>query len=279
MNEALFGSHTMFPTEFLAKFAKTDLTVSLSGDGGDEIFGGYPRYKYAMQLTILRKIPKLIRNVFRYLPFLKLREGIRLSFLPKEMFYSEARKSFYKPIVVKTLLRKQLLKSLKKTSENLVEAVRLMDIEFYTLPDNFLTKVDRASMANSLEVRCPFLDYRLIEYSMKLPTKYKISLLKEKGFFRSIIKDFLPPKILNKKKQGFTPPINDWITKQEYKKEIDTALTKLKGTLSMEWIDFYKKEILPHNSLVHNNYKIRLFLFYRWYKYWILSPKSHLKSS
>ena len=151
-----------------------------------------------------------------------------------------------------------------------MEAVRLMDIKFYTLPDNFLAKVDRASMINSLEVRCPFLDYRLIEYSMRLPTKYKVSLFSEKNFFRKIISKFLPREIVNKKKQGFTPPVGKWMQKGGYKKKLDKMLDELceKKIISGEWFDFYKKEIFSGDSVVQNNYKIRLYLFFKWCKYW-----------
>ena len=265
-----FSDYSMFPTRMLSKFAKEKLTVSLSGDGGDEIFGGYPRYKMAYQMEILRKLPKSFRKLLMGFPIPNLKEGIRLSFLPKETFYSDARKNYYKPKITKQILSKKLKGCLEKTNENLVEAVRLMDIEFYTLPDNFLTKVDRASMISALEVRCPFLDYRIIEYSMKLPTKYKVSLLKEKTFFRGIISKFLPKEIIDKKKQGFTPPIGEWMQKENYVKKLKINIGELyaKKIISEEWFNFYKKEIFPYNSIVTNNYKIRLFLFHKWCKYW-----------
>jgi len=266
-----FSDYPMFPSRMLSKFAREKLTVSLSGDGGDEIFGGYPRYKIAYQMEILRRFPRFFRKMLMGLPIEKLKEGIRLSLLPKETFYSEARKNYYKPEITKKILSEELKKCLSKTNGNLVEAVRLMDISFYTLSDNFLTKVDRASMINSLEVRCPFLDYRLIEYSMKLPTKYKVGLFHEKTFFREIISRFLPKKIINNKKQGFTPPIGKWMQKKSYKRELKENLNELykKKIISREWFDFYKKEIFSGNSIVQNNYKIRLFLFYKWWKYWI----------
>jgi asparagine synthase (glutamine-hydrolysing) len=266
-----FSDYSMFPTRMLSKFAREKLTVSLSGDGGDEIFGGYSRYKIAYQMEILRNVPKKIRRMLMSFPVERLKEGIRLSLLPKETFYSEARKNYYKPGITKRILSEELKKCLNKTNGNLVEAVRLMDIRFYTLPDNFLTKVDRASMINSLEVRCPFLDYRLIEYSMKLPTKYRVGLFHEKTFFREIISKFLPRKIINKKKRGFTPPIGKWMQKESYKRELKENLNELykKKIISKEWLNFYKKEIFSGNSIVQNNYKIRLFLFYKWWKYWV----------
>ncbi|MFH0712179.1 MAG: asparagine synthase (glutamine-hydrolyzing) [archaeon] len=264
------ADYSMFPTRMLSKFARERLTVSLSGDGGDEIFGGYPRYKMAYRMEILRKIPYVIRKMLMCLPFDKLKEGLRLSFLPRETFYSEARKNYYKPKITKDILSSKLKGCLRRANGNLVEAIRLMDIEFYTLPDNFLMKVDRASMINSLEVRCPFLDYRLIEYSMRLPTRYKVSLFGEKTFFKEIISGFLPKTIIKKKKMGFTPPIGEWMQKDNYKKKLSAMLGNLykKKIISKQWFDFYKKEIFSCNLMVPNNYKIRLFLFYRWCKYW-----------
>ncbi|MCH8945315.1 MAG: asparagine synthase (glutamine-hydrolyzing) [Nanoarchaeota archaeon] len=266
-----FSDPSMFPTRMLSEFAREKLTVSLSGDGGDEIFGGYPRYKIAYQIEILRKFPRFIRKLLFIIPLARLREGLRLSLLPKDRFYSEARKNFYKPKMTKEILSRKLKNCLIKTNGNLTEAVRLMDIEFYTLPDNFLAKVDRASMINGLEIRCPFLDYRLIEYSMRLPTKYKVSLFNEKTFFKEIISKFIPEEIISKKKQGFTPPIGEWMKKKEYKNELKKILDELikKKVISENWGDFYAKQILPKDSLVENNYKIRLLLFYHWWKYWI----------
>lgn len=267
-----FSDPSMFPTKFLSEFAREKLTVSLSGDGGDENFGGYPRYKMAKQLEFLGKIPKFLRKIILKFPIgYRLKEGVRLSLFPKENFYSEARSDFYKPEITKKILKEKLKYSLEKTNGNLLEAVRRMDIEFYTLPDNFLTKVDRASMANSLEIRCPFLDYRILEYSMKFSSKYKSSLFKDKILFKKIIKNFLPKRIIRQKKKGFTPPINKWIEEEEYKKRLYKIIGELeeKKILSKEWSEFYKKKILNKNSLVENNYKIRLFLFYEWYKFWI----------
>ncbi len=265
-----FSDSSMFPTRMLSKFAKEKLTVSLSGDGGDEIFGGYQRYKFAYQMEILRKFPKFLRKFLSKLSTSKLKEGLLLSLLPKNKFYSEARKDYYKPQITKKILSEKLNSCLKKTGGNLIEAVRLMDIEFYTLPNNFLNKVDISSMINSLEVRCPFLDYRLLEYSMNLPTNYKISFFGEKNFFRKMISKFLPKKIINKKKCGFTPPLGDWISERQNIENLENCLETLVHAkiISKEWETFYKMKILNSDSVVSNNYKIRLFLFHGWCKYW-----------
>ncbi|MFB6226477.1 MAG: asparagine synthase (glutamine-hydrolyzing) [Candidatus Paceibacteria bacterium] len=266
-----FADPSMFPTLFLSKFARKGLTVSLSGDGGDEVFGGYPRHIMARQIEILRKLPKWSRKILmKIVPSHKVKEGIKISLLPKEKFYSEARGWIPKPKEVKEKLESILKKCLEKSNGNLPEAVRLMDVYFYTLPDNFLQKVDRASMSQGLEVRSPFLDHKLIEFSNKIPSSQKVSFSNDKILFKEIVKDILPKKLLNRKKQGFTPPLNKWIKEESYKEELHEALENLheKEVLSKEWKNFYLKHAFKKDDVVHNNYKIRLFLFYKWYKYW-----------
>lgn len=270
-----FSDPSMFPTFFLSKFAREKVTVALSGDGGDEIFGGYPRYNMGVQMELLRKIPRFLRKIMlikkiQNKTLKKLIEGIRLSLLPKEKLYSEAREEVYKPEIYKKLVYSKFSEFLKLSKGNLTEGIILMDRYFNTLGDNYLTKVDRASMANALEVRSPFLDYRFLEFSSKIPTKNKISFRQGKILFREMVKDILPKEIVNKKKTGFTPPIEEWILKESYEKELKESLEKLyqKKIISKEWRDFYLSEVFPNKDTLHKVYRIRLYLFNEWAKFW-----------
>ncbi len=265
----------MFPTFMLSKFARESLTVALSGDGGDEMFGGYPRHKMASQMQLLAKIPSPIKTfLIKVLIFnktKKLAEGLRLSLLPKDEFFSEARTDIYKPEIYKKLAKKNFGECLKIAKGNLTEATILMDRYFNTMGDNYLAKVDRASMASSLEVRSPFLDYRFIEYASRIPSKWKASITNEKILLKEIIKDLIPDKIINRKKKGFTPPIEKWMLKPEYQKRLTFALKELsnKKIIDDKWMNFYGKRILGQNDQIAKTYQIRLFLFYEWWKYWI----------
>jgi len=271
-----FSEQSMFPTFNLSKLTRKYVTVALSGDGGDEIFSGYSRYKIAKQLEFIRKLPLFIRKLLLKVTslskkgFLKnLEEGLKLSLLPLKKFYSESRTYIYKPEITKKILDEKMSYCLNLTKNNLPEAVRLMDIIFYTLPDRFLLNVDRASMSNSLEVRCPFLDYRLLEYSMKIPSKWKLSLFDTKIILKDILKKILPNKILKRKKVGFTPPLIEWINKSEYTSEIKKARDVLykEKIINREWKEFYNNVIDKKDDL-SKNYKIRLFLLYKWWEYW-----------
>jgi asparagine synthase (glutamine-hydrolysing) len=268
-----FFDHSMFPSVPLSNMAKKEITVSLSGDGGDEVFGGYPRYQKALIIEKFGKIPLIIRKILvKILPnknkLGEIREGMRLSLLKKEDFYSEARREIYKPLAYKKLMRTQLKRFLNLTDGNLTEAVIMMDLYFYTVPDHFLTKTDRASMSESLEVRCPFLDCRFLDLAVKIPTRWKVSPFKTKILMRKILKDILPKKILRRKKEGFMPPIVDWINKNEDIKEARELLFN-KGILSEEWKRFFEK-INDKNDMVSKGFKTRLFLLKKWHEQWLI---------
>ena len=138
-----------------------------------------------------------------------------------------------------------------------------------TLSNNYLVKVDRTSMANSIEVRCPFLDYRFINFSQTIPTNLKVNLNENKILMRSIIKDIIPVSLLNRSKMGFTPPIYKWLyeflTEDVFEKYL-TYLDNFNSSLSF----FYKK---IYQQKVFNNRReyelIKLVIFANWFEYWI----------
>ncbi|MFA4960751.1 MAG: asparagine synthase (glutamine-hydrolyzing) [Candidatus Pacearchaeota archaeon] len=272
-----FADYSMFPTMTLSRFARETLTVSLSGDGGDEIFGGYPRHKMAAQMVLLQKVPKIFRKMLIFFidkicvkNLSKLLDGLKLSLLSKEEFFSEAREEIYKPEIYKKINRKNFEKCLRLANNDLIESTILMDRYYNTLADNFLCKVDRASMGASLEVRSPFLDYRFLEYSAKIPSKWKASIFNEKILLKEIVKGLIPDKIINRKKKGFTPPVDRWILENKFIKDIEFGIKKLyeKKIISEEWKNFYEDHILKRKDLISNNYKIRMFLFWKWFNYW-----------
>ena len=129
-------------------------------------------------------------------------------------------------------------------------------------------------MANALEVRSPFLDYRFAEFSQKIPTKWKVDLFKTKKLMREIIKDILPNEIVNRGKQGFTPPLTDWILKRNYLNEIIEKAEVLKE-VDNELYRYISTKITnkKYNKNNQDNLNIslliRLFLFIKWWEKWI----------
>lgn len=276
-----FGDYSMFPTTTVSALARQHVTVCLSGDGGDEIFGGYLTHKLAAQMTLIRKLPRWMRKVgywkLSLLPLKgmgkmnQLREALRISLLPPEEFYNEGMAgSMMKPAAYKKWTTTRLREALRLSNGNFIEAMIKNDLYHYTLPDWFLVKVDRASMAHALEVRSPFLDHRWIEYSARIPTEWKTSPFTGKKLMREIIKGIVPRKIVKRGKQGFTPPIDKWIEQPHYRKRLAQGLKELakEGILDQAWINFYERAA-KEESLYHQTMKIKLFLLVKWMEEWV----------
>ncbi len=271
-----FADYSNFPTRFVSELAKKYVTVSLSGDGGDEIFGWYMMHQVGAQMTLIRKIPRLLRQILsRIIPqtannlstLSKIKEAFRVSLLPPEQFYANIGWStLYKPEVYKKRTEEKFTELLKATHGNFTQAMIDFDLFYNTLADNFLVKTDRASMAQPLEIRSPFLDIRWIERGRKTPTKWKVNAKKTKILMREIIKDIVPDEIINRGKQWFQPPIDTWILQEKYIQEIDAWVE----TLYKKWIlnkhrhEFYKESVIKTNNSVFNTYKIKLFLLIKW---------------
>ncbi|MEG3765058.1 asparagine synthase (glutamine-hydrolyzing) [Alteromonas sp. 14N.309.X.WAT.G.H12] len=208
---------------FVSELAKKHVSVVLSGEGADEIFGGYDLYLYMETLEILRKIvtpfgAKLIKGLAdKLLPTgNKIRKYANMMSVPFEDRYRGL--SVYDPTYHKALLTNNILSA---NNEHEAFARRIMKetrgqellsrmLEFDTktwLVDDLLIKADRMSMGSSLELRVPFLDHRMVEFAAALPSHYKI----QKGRFKAILKDMLkgelPDDILNRKKLGFPTPL------------------------------------------------------------------------
>ena len=181
----------------------------------------------------------------------------------------------------KSWIEKNLKYCLNKTDNNLSESLRIFDLLFRTLSDNFLVKVDRASMANALEVRSPFLDYRFAEFSQKIPNEFKVDFFKTKKLMREIIKDILPNEIVNRGKGGFEPPLDKWILSEKYDGILKNGIAILEDIGLEQLVKFYKTKIfisnkkfvkpkVKENNKLYTIYKIRLFLFAKWWDRWVM---------
>lgn len=275
-----FGDYSGFPTYKVSELAKEYVTVALSGDGGDEVFGGYATHINGYRMDFIRKLPKIVkiigskmpvkRNLNSYTNIYLLKEAFKLSLEDPENFYSKLlESSTIRPKIYKRWTSEKLKHCLKKGSDKLGEALRIFDLLYNTLADNFLVKVDRASMAHALEVRSPFLDYRFAEFSQRIPTEWKVDLFKTKKLMREIIKDILPEKIVNRGKHGFIPPLEDWILKEKYLNEIFEKVEILKE-IDEYLYTFYKEKVFKHrDEKIYKGYLIKMFLFIKWWERWI----------
>ncbi|MFT7615542.1 MAG: asparagine synthase (glutamine-hydrolyzing) [Candidatus Woesearchaeota archaeon] len=275
-----FYDYSGFPTLKVNQIAKKHVTVVLGGDGGDEMFAGYNAHLKGRQMDMLYKVPRVIRKLIARLPVKKnlssyaslylLKEACRISLYPKSQFYARALEhDGIKPESYKKWATVRLTECLKLSDNKLAEALRLFDLQYNTLSDNFLTKVDRASMYYAIEVRSPFLDYRFAQLAARIPASYKMTWKQTKSFLRQTMAPLLPKEIVNKKKQGFTPPIAKWIMDKDFDKKLSEANEQLRlihPQLAKQYDTLYLKE----SHKLYANYRVRLYLFKVWWDRWIL---------
>jgi len=218
------------PVWFLSKLCKTKTTVALSGEGADELFGGYLTYRANRLAARARLLPRTISELalagFQYWPVsdekisfeYKVKRFLEGSLMPPARAhvywngtFSDAEKSALLKQGLPDSLSRILteLDGLPPTPDDL--APYLWFDQKYFLADDILTKSDRMSMAHSVEVRPPFLDHRLVEFAAKLPASFKIRGTQQKFILKELMKDKLPPEILKRKKIGFDIPAHEWL--------------------------------------------------------------------
>ncbi len=226
---------SLIPTLLLSRFVRKHVTVALGGDGGDEIFAGYPMYYAHKVADIYGKIPRVLRNgliepIVKNLPVsnknlsfdYKAKRFVRASnfdLVTRHHSYfgsfsiDEQRNLLSKDVLAQTSDdiykdAKELLKICDAPTE--IERMQFLDINFY-MAEDILTKVDRASMAVSLEVRAPFLDPRVAQFAAQLPLEYKLKGSKGKYILKKAMENLLPKNILHRPKKGFGIPIAEWL--------------------------------------------------------------------
>jgi len=273
-----FADSSQIPTMLVSKIAKEQVSVVLSGDGGDELFGGYNRYLLSSGYwKILRKIPTALRRkIFLFLSKYSIKQStyILKYFFPSmlsgdytervEKLFTKLSKiendySFYASLTGSwnelDLEDKDL--SYEKNFNDLSfvtleEKMMAMDFQTY-LPDDILCKVDRSSMYFSLETRTPFLDQKLVEHAYKLPLNLKIKNGKTKNILREILAKHVPAHLFERPKMGFGIPIHDWI-RSDLKDWASEVLFESPLTDSYLPTDLIRKKWDDHQSQKNNNF-------------------------
>ena len=271
-----FADYSSFPTYFISELARRDVTVCLSGEGGDEIFGGYTMHQVAAQLELVQHVPRAVREaVVALLPtfgssrLAQVKHALALSLGAPERVAADVHSHLvYKPDSFKDWSARNMAECMRGSS--LTEGLIRYDLFHNTLADNFLVKVDRASMAHALEVRSPFLDYRFVELGARIPTAHKATAWRRKILMREIIRDRVPEAIRTRGKAGFEPPIREWIQRPRYLELARTTAARLheRGVLDPAWRAFFSESMLASREMVHRIYAIRLFLLGSWWQRW-----------
>jgi len=235
-----FADSSMIPTFAVSELARKHVKVVLSGDGSDETFAGYGRYVLA---NFLSKFPKAM------IPLLsvsgKVAKIMNMNTAALAFEQSEAIKMGSNGKIFAKLMSHSPADFIKGKENVYSDAFVYKDkIDNYLnsslkyLTGDILTKVDRASMAVSLETRCPFLDVRITEFSAGLPSKFKMSGMKQKIVLREAFKNQIPNEILNRDKMGFSIPISKYIIEQN---DVEQSI---KDLCNKSWFKFDKFKLL-----------------------------------
>jgi asparagine synthase (glutamine-hydrolysing) len=258
-----FADNSLIPTLILSRFTRKEVTVALSGDGGDENFAGYDRYHIVKAAGIYKNVPRALRNslvkpvtdfLFIVNPNL-LTQRIKTfsdtidapfykSFLNYRSFFSnEDKEKIFERGVGKMLASNDTFlrdKGVYNPRLSAIDNALKIDINSY-LPEDLLFKTDIASMSASLEVRSPLLDYELMELTSKMPDHLKINGLSRKYIFKNMAvkMGILPSEIVNRPKRGFVAPIGKWLKGDLKRYTLDQLNSK----------KFRQSEIFDDNNL------------------------------
>ncbi len=231
-----FGDSSAIPTLYLSRLTRQHVTVALSGDGADELFGGYRRYRHALVESRMRQVfPQWFRRSvikigaeyypkFDYLPqIFRAKTVLRNISTSLGDAYFTTMSVFNRKNELERLLSPETQAALDGYTpreaytqrfaavSHLPPLLQLQSIDFDTyLPGDILVKADRATMAYSLESRSPWLDYRLVEFAGRLPVEFKINRGIGKYIQRRAIGSYLPEEILTRRKMGFSVPLASW---------------------------------------------------------------------
>jgi asparagine synthase (glutamine-hydrolysing) len=239
-----FSDSSQIPTYLVSALARQHVTVSLSGDGGDELFGGYDRYflgksiwdtvrwlPYPVRLSLARALRRVTPEKWSHvLDFVKplfpsgFRKELRGDRVHKlaQMVAVRYPEEFYRQLLSCWKSPAELVLGAKEPTTTLSDRnqwatlssfpQRMMFLDLMTyLPDDILTKVDRASMGVSLEARVPLLDHRVVEFAARIPLNMKIRSGKGKWLLREVLYRYVPKELLERRKMGFGFPLGAWL--------------------------------------------------------------------
>lgn len=294
-----FSDPSLVPTYLLSRFTRKHVTVALGGDGGDELFAGYPMYRGHRWAENYARVPRLLRaGLIEPLIGLLPVKTKNLSFDYKATrfvsgtkyervarhhvwfgsFNPDEQELLLTPEVRRTsdadIYREARAMLAECDSPDVVEQMQSLDTRLY-LAEDILTKVDRSSMAVSLEVRAPFLDARVAEFAASLPSNYKLRGAKTKYILKRAIADLLPPFVTRRGKKGFGVPVAEWLKgklRPLARDLLSPERVRKAGVFNPEYVtklqDEHERGLANHRKLLWT-----LLMFELWHESFIETPR------
>lgn len=294
-----FSDPSLVPTYLLSRFTRKHVTVALGGDGGDELFAGYPMYRGHRWAENYARVPRLLRSgLIEPLIGLLPVKTKNLSFDYKVTRFVSGTKydrvarhhvwfGSFNPAEQELLLTPEVRRAsdadiyrearamlAECDSPDIVEQMQSLDTRLY-LAEDILTKVDRASMAVSLEVRAPFLDARVAEFAASLPPNYKLRGAKTKYILKRAVANLLPPFVARRGKKGFGVPVAEWLKgklRPLARDLLSPERVRKAGVFDPEYVTKLQDE---HERGVANHRKLlwTLLMFELWHESFVETPR------
>lgn len=274
-----YADSSALPTYYVAKMARQYVTVALNGDGGDESFCGYTRYQGFRPFQMFSRIPAVLRRyilsplsqiAFKNVPnnvfFEKLYYVTQVSLMDEERRYAQMMlifRDYMKPLMYGERLRPLVEKkdSIQRTLSfmrdkrvrEMIDKMTYSDIMTY-LVDDLLPKMDRMTMAHSLEARSPFLDHRVMEFAASLPPEIRFRNNTLKYLLKNALSSILPEEILRRRKKGFGVPISHWFKKELFEFAREILLSSRAGQRGLFNMRYIKKLLNDHQQGRQNHH-------------------------
>lgn len=274
-----YADSSAIPTMLVSKLARQEVTVTLSGDGGDELFHGYGAYNWATRLNqpLWKATHNAVGNIFKLgnSRFQRIGNLLRYDDLTNSHILSQEQYLFSESEISALLIDES---STNLTVENEferthgrtlipAEAQALFDLKYY-LKDDLLTKVDRASMRFSLETRVPILDHRIVEFALNLSPTLKTNHGIQKYLLKQVLFDLVPKALFERPKWGFSIPLNKWLMgplKYLVEENLSQSVVEKLGIVKWAEVEALKKRFFSGHNYLYNRIWLLICLHY-WFQ-------------
>jgi asparagine synthase (glutamine-hydrolysing) len=272
-----FADSSQIPSMLVSKLAKQGATVILSGDGGDELFCGYTMYDWTYFAQRLDGIAGIANSILQPIHVTqKLPEKMRALLenrdkATKVQLFTDIRQNHTIDMIKGDSLTAKYRREQNIKLDDWQIKRQLLDM-MTDLPGDMLAKVDRASMKYSLEVRCPILDYRIMELSFMIPQKFKYHNFDKKHILKDITFDMVPKRLLDRPKKGFGVPLADWMRTKLHDRLLryaDREVLKRQGIFNADKIHEFIYCLEKSDKSLYNSVLWSFYVFQMWYQEYI----------